>query len=282
MSSNARLRWWAERRPHESGVGVIDQTRHEQPGRKGAPEEVDVDPDRGVRVADGFGVEVADRISKNSASISGSSASLLIPQSVWWRTTKVGRAATGLTSTFLLAQLGEQPPRAQNRRRNAAADVAHHDRLSKVETENMARVDPGIDATEDPQRLIAREREASESAGGGEPSVALDQFVGGDGHGHGLPAPPAWLLVPRTGSGVDGSVPTPSRLPSRHYAWALCSLDGSVSDDGSQPWIARERRLCRRSSPPGLHRNAESLEFRATVLLSLGVSLALIPLAPAG
>lgn len=43
--------------------------------------------------------------------------------------------------------------------------------------------------------------------------------------------------------------------------------------------FARERRLCRRSSPPGLHRNAESLEFRATVLLSLRVLLALIPLA---
>ena len=66
--------------------------------------------------------------------------------------------------------MGEQLPGAQDPRRNAAADVAHHDRLSEVETENMARVDPGIDASDDPQRLVARERQAGERAAGGEPS----------------------------------------------------------------------------------------------------------------
>ena len=71
---------------------------------------------------------------------------------------QVRRAAAGLTASSMLAQLGEQLPGAQDRRRDATADVAHHDRLSEVETENVTRVDPGIDATEDPQRLIAWER----------------------------------------------------------------------------------------------------------------------------
>ena len=55
----------------QSGVGVVDQTRHEKPRRKGAPEDIDVDRDRGVRVADGLGVSSVTGISKNSASISG-------------------------------------------------------------------------------------------------------------------------------------------------------------------------------------------------------------------
>jgi hypothetical protein len=63
-----------------------------------------------------------------------------------------------------------------------AANVAHHGRLSNAETENMTRVDPGIDAADDPQRLIARERQAGERHVGGEPSVASDQLVGGNGH----------------------------------------------------------------------------------------------------
>ena len=100
----------------------------------------------------------------------------------------MGRAASGLIATSLLAELGEQLTGAQDRRRDAAADVAHHHRLSEVETQNMARVDAGIDAADDPQRLVAREREAGERAGGGEPSVASDQLVDGDGDGYRLPA----------------------------------------------------------------------------------------------
>jgi hypothetical protein len=101
---------------------------------------------------------------------------------------QVGRAAPGFTVSSLLAQLGKQLPGVQDRRRDAAADVAHHHRLSEVETENIARVDPGIDATDNPQRLVARERQAGERAVGGEPSVSSDQLLGGDGHRHRLTA----------------------------------------------------------------------------------------------
>jgi hypothetical protein len=55
----------------ESGLGVVDQTRHEQPVRKCPPEDVDVDPDRRVRVADELGVEVGDRDPKDSEVVPG-------------------------------------------------------------------------------------------------------------------------------------------------------------------------------------------------------------------
>ena len=115
-------------------------------------------PDRGVRVADGLGVKVGDRDLEELGEHLGIVHQPLDPAVGVVQNHQVRRAAPGLTASSLLAQLGEQLPRAQDRRRDAAADVAHHDRLTEVETENITRVDPGIDATDDPQRLIAWER----------------------------------------------------------------------------------------------------------------------------
>jgi hypothetical protein len=46
---------------HQAGVDVIDQTRDEEFSRQGPSNDVDVDPDGGVRIADRLGVQLFDR-----------------------------------------------------------------------------------------------------------------------------------------------------------------------------------------------------------------------------
>ena len=87
-----------------------------------------------------------------------------MPQSLWCRIVGCGGPVSGTSLGLLRAELREQAPGAQDSRRDAAADVAHDNRFTKVKTEHVGWIDTRVDAVEDLESMWRGKREASERA----------------------------------------------------------------------------------------------------------------------
>src|SRR5262249_35636211 len=87
---------------------------------------------------------------------------------------QVRRACLWRVVGVALAEPREQAPGAQDGRRDAAADVAHDERFTKVETEHVGRIDTRVEAAQDPERVWGGKGEAGERAVCGERGVPAD------------------------------------------------------------------------------------------------------------
>jgi hypothetical protein len=139
-----------------------------------------------VRVVDLLGVEVCDWYLEELGELLGQGGEFLYAAVGVVQNRQVRGSGVWRVVGVALAELREQGPGAQHSRRDAAADVAHDDRFTKVETEHVGWIDPRVDAAEDPESMWRGKGEASGRAACGERGVAADQLVGSDRHGAGV------------------------------------------------------------------------------------------------
>src|SRR5262249_20743096 len=141
------------------------------------PRYVYIDPHGRVRVFHSFATEICHRDLEESGQLLGVARQATDPavRVVQDRQmSPAGRLAS--------AEAAEQCPRTQSFGGNSAADVAHDDRLTELETQYVAGVDPRVDTADHPQCRVGREGESLECSAGGERCVPSDEFGCVDGH----------------------------------------------------------------------------------------------------
>ena len=166
----------------ESGFCVVDQARYDAAAGQGSPGDLDVDAYGGPRVVDLLDVEVCDWYLEELGELLREGGELLYAAVGVVQNRQVRGAGLWRVVGVALAELREQAPGAQDSRRDAAADVAHDNRFTKVETEHVGWIDTRVDAAEDLESMWRGKGEASERAACGERGVAADQLVGSDRH----------------------------------------------------------------------------------------------------
>src|SRR5262249_13383568 len=141
------------------------------------PRYVDIDPHGRVRVFHSFATEICYRDLEESGQLLGVAGQATDPAIRVVQDRQVSPAGP-----LASAEAAEQCPRAQGFGGNSAADVAHHDCLTELESEHVAGVNPRVDTPDHPQCRVGREGKTLECSAGGERSVALDELECVDGH----------------------------------------------------------------------------------------------------
>src|SRR6516164_10025960 len=140
------------------------------------PRYVDINPHRRVRVVQCFATEICHRDLEESGQLLGVAGQATDPAVSVVQDHQVSPAGR-----LAGAEAAEQCPRAQSFGGNSAADVAHDDCLTELESENVARVNPRVDTPDHPQCRVGREGKTLEYSAGGERSVPLDELGCVDG-----------------------------------------------------------------------------------------------------
>src|SRR3978361_1851252 len=176
--------FWAHRKRDESRIYVVNHSYAKYFVREavGIPDGCDVDPHRRMGVCDTLRVE-GPFVDPEEAREPGPFALHAQDPAVGVLQNDEGPSLVEVP-TGSLRQLPQPHNLVQHGRRDPSTDVAQHGRLTQIESEELGRVNPGVDAADDEDFQRRKDFQARGESVGREACVALYQLLNGITHGY--------------------------------------------------------------------------------------------------